>query len=305
MSRLDSELADIAARQRLLITLGDVRRVGGDHTDAQRRIDGGRWRTVDRGVYLITGAPLDWKTRLLAATLCAGDGVAGSHLAAGRLHGLSGFDHAMPELSIPRGRRYRRPDVRTHESTDLGLCRIVQRDGIPVTDPSRTMLDLGRYLGLPRLTRTVEQARRRDLVTWSSLIATLAVHARRGRHGTRRLRAVILSGAHRQEVTDTDMELLVLGLLRDAALPEPELHHQVRVGRRFVAEVDLAYPDQRIAIECDGDVHLRSEVRERDLPRQNDLVLAGWTVLRFSWERSRARPDAIVREVREALRRAA
>lgn len=97
------------------------------------------------------------------------------------------------------------------------------------------------------------------------------------------------------------MELLVLGLLRESGLPEPVLHHRIYDGDRFVAEVDLAHPQWKIAIECDGDIHLLPEVRERDLPRQNDLVLLGWTVLRFSWERSRARPERIVSEVRAAI----
>jgi very-short-patch-repair endonuclease len=113
---------------------------------------------------------------------------------------------------------------------------------------------------------------------------------------------VILNEAHREEVTDTDSELLVLGLLRDAGLPEPVSHFRVCDGDRFVAELDLAYPQWKIAIECDGDVHLLPEVRERDLQRQNDLVLQGWIVLRFSWERSRSRPERIVEEVRAAIR---
>lgn len=301
MSDLDRKLAAVAASQRMLITLADVRRAGGTQAHAQRRVDGGRWRQVDQRTYLIAGAPFDWPTRQLAATLAAGEGAVGSHLAAARAYRLPGFDRAGVEVSIPRGRRYRRPWVRTHESTDLDRCRVVIRDGLPVTDPDRTLLDLGRYVGVPRLSRAVEAARRSQLVTWSSLIATLARHGRRGRHGTRRLRAVILRDAHRDEVTDTDMELLVLGLLRDAGCPEPVLHHRIYDGGRFVAEVDLAYPRWKIAIECDGDVHLLPEVRERDLPRQNDLVLLGWTVLRFSWERSRARPERIVAEVRRAI----
>ena len=112
---------------------------------------------------------------------------------------------------------------------------------------------------------------------------------------------MILAGAHREEVTDTDVELLVLGLLTEASLPEPVLHHRIHDGERFVAEVDLAYPQWRIAIECDGDVHLLPEVRERDLPRQNDLVLSGWTVLRFSRDRVWTRPEALVAEVIAAV----
>ena len=219
----------------------------------------------------------------------------GAALGLGRLRpGRSG-------LSIPRGRRYRRPGVRTHESTDLDRCGTVVKNGIRVTDPARTVLDVGRYVGQKRLARVAEGARRADLVTWSALIACLAAHARRGRPGIRRLRAVILAGAHREEITDTDMELLVLGLITEAGLPEPTLHHRVHDAGRFVAEVDLAYPRWHIAIECDGDIHLDPAVRERDLARQNDLTLVGWTVLRFSWTRVQARPEVVVAEVRAAI----
>ena len=86
-----------------------------------------------------------------------------------------------------------------------------------------------------------------------------------------RLRRVIAANAHREEITDSDFELLVLALLVEHGLPEPVLHHRIFDGSRFVAEVDLAYPELRIAIELDGKVHLEPEVRERDLPRQNDL----------------------------------
>jgi very-short-patch-repair endonuclease len=305
VAELDRQLAAIAARQRMLITLEDVRQAGGAHHQAQARVDGGRWLTMDRGVYLVAGAPNDWHTRLLAAVLAAGPGAASSHLAVARLLQIPGYAAAGPEISIPRGRRYRRVDVRTHESTDLDRCRIVVIDGIPATDPDRTMLDLGRYVGIQRLTRAVESARRQQLVTWASLIATLARHARKGRHGTRRLRAVILANAHRDDITDTDMELLVLGLLRDAGLPDPVVHHQIRDGERFVAEVDLAYPERKLAIECDGGVHLVEDVRDRDLVKQNDLILLGWTVLRFSFNDTRQRPDQVVDAVRVALRLAA
>lgn len=285
----------------MLITTGDVRAAGGNLANVDRRVAGGRWTRVDRGVHLVAGAPFDWTTRQLAAVLAAGEGAAASHLAAARIWQLGGFSTAGVELSIPRGRRYRRVGVRTHESTDLDRCRIMRREGVPVTDPDRTLLDLGRYVGWRRLARVAEGARRAELVTWSSLIGMLARHARRGRPGVRCLRSVILSGAHREEVTDSDVELLVLGLLTEAGLPEPVLHHEVHEGERFVAEIDLAYPQWKVALECDGDVHLLPEVRERDLPRQNDLVLAGWTVLRFSRDRVWSRPEAIVAETLAAV----
>jgi hypothetical protein len=301
MSDLDRKLAGVAARQRMLVTLQNVVDAGGDVHHAKARVAGGRWRRVDRGVYLMAGAPLDWGTRQLAAVLAAGNGAVTSHLAAARVWDIPGYGRAGVEVAFPRGRRYRRKGVRTHESTDLDRCRVVVRDGIPVTDANRTLLDLGRYVGDKRLARDVEAARRAGLVTWSSLIRTVAVHARPGRHGVRRLRRVVLANMHRKEVTDSDLEFLVLGLITEAGLPEPVLHHRALDGDRFVAEIDLAYPQWKIAIECDGAIHREEEVHEADLPRQNDLALEGWLILRFTTKGVVRRPESVVNEVRAAI----
>ena len=94
----------------------------------------------------------------------------------------------------------------------------------------------------------------------------------------------------------------MLALLLERGLPEPALHHRVYDGDRFVAEVDLAYADRQLAIECDGPVHGQDDVRERDLPRQNDLVLLGWQVLRYTPNRYWTHPDRLAAEVAAAYR---
>jgi hypothetical protein len=301
MAELDRALAPVAAAQRMLLTNDDFTRAGGSQHHIDSRRAGGRIVDIDRNVYLLAGGRDDWTTRLLANVLSAGHGAAASHFAAARLWQIPGFETARRELTVHRGRRYRRPDVRTHESTDLDRCDIRRRHGVPVTDPARTLLDLGRYLGDQRLLRAVEAARRADLVDWAMLVRTLRRHARRGRPGVRRLRRIIAANMHRDEITDTDFELLVIALLLEHGLPEPVLHHRLYAGGRCVAEIDLAYPEHRIAIELDGDIHLRKEVRERDLPRQNHLVLEGWTILRFSKDGFALHPESLVREVRAAL----
>lgn len=302
MDTVDRRLAAIARRQRMLITLPDVLGCGGHDHHVRARLAAGRWEQVERGVYLIAGAPFDWPTRLLATLRAAGPGAAGSHFAAGRVLGHQGCESAGLEISVPRGQRFRRAGVRVHESSDLDRCRILVRDGIEVTDHDRTILDIGRYVGHRRLGRVVEDARRREVVTWSSLIGMHTAHARQGRHGIRRLRAVIAADVDRAEVTDTDVEMLLLGILRSSDLPEPSIGHRVHdTDGRFVAQVDLAFPRYRIAIECDGDIHLRADVHERDLARQNDLVLRGWVVLRFSNDRILRRPEAVVAEIRDAV----
>ena len=304
MPTLDDRLLPLFSQQHWLVSLDDVIRAGGSQQSASARVRGGRWAQAELGVYRLVGPPVTWESRQLALVLSAGEGAVASHFAAACLHGIPGFGKGAVEVSIRRGREKRRANARVHTSTDLERCRTVVLSGIPTTDGDRTLLDLARKLGSKRLLQAIEDSRRTGLVTWSSLVETLAGHARRGRPGIRRLRGVILANAHRSEITDSTFELLVLALLAESGLPTPELHYKVHDGERFVAEVDLAYPRLRIAIELDGGHHLEPEVREQDLRKQNDLVLCGWTVLRFTWDRFRLRPDLVVAEVRAALRAA-
>ena len=301
MTALDDRLLPVFASQHWLASLQDVRDAGGSARSASIRLRSGRWEPVDVSTYRLAGAPRPWEARVLAPILAIGGRTMASHSSAAALHGLPGFGRGTPEISVSRRGDRRRSGVIVHTSTDLERCTRVVVDGVPTTDVARTLLDIGRFVADQRLLRAIEWARRSDKADWSSLISTLAHHARRGRPGIRRLRRVITANMDRAEVTDSDFELLVLTLLREAGLPAPVLHHRIYDDGRFVAEVDLAYPTRKIAIELDGPIHLDPEVHERDLPRQNDLVLVGWTVLRFTYERFRTHPERVVAEIRAAL----
>src|SRR3546814_98267 len=257
MSELDHELALTAEQQLALVTLDDVRRAGGGRDHLYDRARAGRIERVAPTVYRVRGAPRSPDTQLLANVLSAPGLAAVSHLAAARRLKIPGYRDAPPEITVPRGTRLRRSGLIVHESTDLDRCKIVDVDGIPTTETGRTLLDLARFVGPRRLLRNIEWCRRQELVDWPELFDVLAAHARRGRPGIRLLREAIAANSHRIEVADTDVELLVIALLREHGLPEPELHHRVYQGDRFVAELDLAYPARKIALECDGDVHLQ------------------------------------------------
>jgi very-short-patch-repair endonuclease len=59
-----------------------------------------------------------------------------------------------------------------------------------------------------------------------------------------------------------------------------------------------------VAVEVDGWAwHTDPERFRRDRQRQNALVLAGWTVLRFTWHDLTHRPTEMIAEVRAALGR--
>lgn len=301
MVEVDRKLAAVAAGQHSLLTLQDVLAAGGSRKHASERVRRGRWESPHPGVYRIAGVTWSYEARVMAAVLaCRPDAVA-SHLCAARLLGI-GFAKAHPEISVPRGQNRRKVDVRVHESTDLERCTTRSVGGVPVTDPARTLLDLGRYIGSQALERAVEQARRDDLVDWPELIRCMAAHARPGRHGVQRLREVIAAGVSRIEVTDTDSELMALALIREHGLPEPTVHHRVYDDNRLIAELDLAYPDLLIDIEIDGFVHNDPDVRRRDDARDHELRRLGWTVRRI-WCEVPVQQPAVFLDIVRSLRR--
>ncbi len=300
MSR-DHDLSTIAREQHGLLSLDDLRRVGVPAADVTRRCHDGRLTRLHPGVYLMGGAPITWHARQLAACLTTG-GVA-SHRAAAALWRIGGLHPGRPEVTVPRTRRVRLvdTDVRVHQSLAFDLVDATVIDGIPVTGLTRSLVDLARFTGPARLGHAVDEARRHG-ATWPELWECLVLHARRGRPGIVRLRTVF-----RERYGDRDPESLLerifLRLVADAGLPRPDVQVVVHDTHGFVARVDVAYPDARIAIELDSRRwHLDAAAFEADRRKRNRLKLAGWQVLEFTWQMVTEEPRLVVAQVREALR---
>ena len=69
-----------------------------------------------------------------------------------------------------------------------------------------------------------------------------------------------------------------------------------------VAFLDFAYPQIRLGIELDGHAwHATARQRQRDHERQNQVVIADWTILRFTFEDVSRRPEYVTTLVRRAL----
>lgn len=303
MRSTEQVIAELARRQHSVLSGQQALDRGISRKVLRRRVASGQLTRLDHDTYHVAGTPVTWLTKLAAACLAAGGGAVVSHRSAAALWGLDGYRRASLDLTVPRGARLRRSDVMVHSSTDLDRCGIRTREGLRVTDPARTLLDLARFTPDAALLEAIECARRQGLTDWSELLATLAKHARRGRPGIRRFRRVIAANVHRSEPTDSHLELLFMALVLEHGLPEPILHHRLLdPSGGLVAEVDFAYLGLRIAIELDGSVHRQRDVFERDRYRQNRIVLSGWTILRFTWNDVVHRPEQVVAAVREAVR---
>ena len=89
-----------------------------------------------------------------------------------------------------------------------------------------------------------------------------------------------------------------------AGLPPPEVQFTIFDDNgRFVARVDLAWRELRIAVEYDGLWHVGSASQmHADRRRLNALVGLGWIVLHVTSARLRDDFDAVVAEIRTAIR---
>ncbi len=82
------------------------------------------------------------------------------------------------------------------------------------------------------------------------------------------------------------------------------LQYEVRDGSRFVARVDFAYPDHRVAIEADGfRYHDNRRGFDDERARGNQLEAMGWRVLRVTSKHLEQNPEGVVGWVGRALGR--
>ncbi|MEV8274145.1 hypothetical protein [Microbacterium sp. NPDC077184] len=91
-------------------------------------------------------------------------------------------------------------------------------------------------------------------------------------------------------------------ILREAGMPAPGVNVDVVVGGRWLAQVDLAYPAHRLALEYEGEYHLTDPAQwARDIARVERLAEAGWRVIRVTKRDVFSTPSTLVARVRRAL----
>ena len=96
------------------------------------------------------------------------------------------------------------------------------------------------------------------------------------------------------------METRLRHLLLRRGMPRPEVQTELHDSSGvFVGRADLYYRAERLVVEFDGGNHRDRLVS--DDRRQNALVNAGFTVLRYTSVDVFQRPAAILTEVRAAL----
>ena len=288
-------------RQHGLISRSQALDEGMTGRQIERLVQAGVWEREASGVYRHEAVPSTVRSRLLA--LCLAHGAVASHRSAAALHPIEGYRLDRVEVVVLPGRARSIRCARRYESSQMDLFKPVERDGILCTPVGRTVLDLAAVVDRRQLDRTVDAVLRDGQLRLSDLYGVLASHARRGRRGCDALRASLADRFDDNAVPLSDWSRMVADLLVDAGLEYPALEHRVRrADGGFVAQVDLAFPSHRVAIELDSARwHDNRESCVRDRRRRNEITLAGWTVLNFTWSDYTDHPAALCEVVAKAL----
>jgi Transcriptional regulator, AbiEi antitoxin/Protein of unknown function (DUF559) len=287
-------VAELAGRQWGVVARRQLLSAGVSSSTVGRMVRSGWLTPLHPGVYLVAGQPLTQPARWMAAVLAAGDGALLSHTSAATLWEIIEPIGGPTHVTVGAGRQRQRGII-FHRSRDLGSWRTVHKR-IPVTAPSRTLLDLAAILSPRRLERALETVDRLGLLDQPEL--SRLCEASRGRKGTAQLRSLL---AHHRPLPDTrsDLERRFLRFCREVGLPPPAVNVPL-----LGFEVDCLWPAERVAVELDSYEFHRSRVSfESDRRRDSRLQSAGYRVVRVTHRRLTNDAASMLAELRALLGR--
>jgi hypothetical protein len=266
-------IADIAMRQRGVVSVAQLRAVGVGRGAIAHRVASGRLHRVHKGVYLVGHAAAAPRARETAALIACGTDAVLSHRSAGAIWGLTRPWPGPVDVTVGRDCG-RRAGIRLHRVGVLDRRDIRHREGLVVTAPARTLIDLASVLNESDTERALNEALVLKLTGEPDLHA--AVLRSHGRPGTATLRSIL----HRREpgFTRSEAERRLRALLRGGGVDPPQTN--TRIGPY---EVDMAWRSARLVVEVDGwAFHSTRAAFERDRARDADLQARGFQVLRFT-----------------------
>jgi len=272
------------------VFLGSEAIARGDLTRGQLRWN---YRQIHPDVYLPKEASRSLFDNIYAAWLWTGRRGVIAGRAAAALHGakwvedfapveLIGKFHHPPLGVIVRRERCSAPDV-------------VERAGLPVTNPLRTAFDLGRHL--PRDVAVAHLDALSAATGVNAADVTEMIARYKGARGVRQCKtALSLMDGGAQSPKESWLRLLLI----DAGLPRPVTQIKVTDGQ-LVAYLDMGWKEPKVALEYDGDHH-RTDRHQyvKDIRRGRMTDRLGWHVITVIKE---DRPDVVIQRARDALDR--
>ena len=200
----------------------------------------------------------------------------------------------------------RRRNVVGHRMT-FKPGEVVIHDGVRVTSPARTWLDLAGLLNVDELIAAGDSAvlahgsdfpvPRTPLATIDDLHRMVASHP-----GMRGIKTARLALPEIRVGADSPQETKMRLILARTKLGEPVLNHVIRnTWGQPAVWPDAAYPEHRLALQYDGGHHSDPVQAARDRKRQEVTERLGWTELRIFKDDLDGDKPFVVEKVRATL----
>jgi hypothetical protein len=295
----DHRIAAFAAGHHAVASHAELRSLGLGEKAIEYRLAIGRLHRRHKGVYSIGHAVTSREGRWRAAVLASGPTAVLSHADAAAHWGLMPSRGTLIHVTTS-ARSGRAPDparIRLHRVGTLRAWECALTDGIPTTTVARTLLDLAPALRPRALEDVIAQSDRLGLFDLLGVRRCLAEHPRQ--HGAPALRELLddLAGVGAADVRSL-LEVLVMQLCDDHGLPKPVANATVE---GFL--VDFSWPGRKLLVEADGyTYHSTPGAFERDRERDQILTLAGYTVVRFTYNQVTREPAAVATRILQLMR---
>jgi hypothetical protein len=260
----------------------------------RHRAASGSLRRIHHGVYAVGGATLTDRGRWMAAVLACGPGAVLSHRSAADLLGLRASDRALVDVTTTTGGGRGLAKIDGHRSLTLTSADITAVEGIPCTSVARTLLDLAEVVNRRAVERAFDQAEVLQLFDRRKVDDVLARAG--GRRGSAVLAAILSEHGIGRTLTRRALEEAFLALCDRSGLPRPEVNAWAVIEGAEAFEVDFLWRQERLIVETDGwEFHRTRQAFERDRARDQQLLVAGYHVVRFTWRQILNEADRLER----------
>ena len=279
-----------AARHGGVFTVRQALAAGLTIAQARQRRERGVWQRVAGDGFALASVPLTPWRQVQAAALTWPGGVVALGSAA-RLHGLPVEDDGVVHVAVDRRTRSRHRLV-SHR-LELDPPDIVPAGIGRVTGRRRTILDCLGHLPATQAAGLLAWVGTRDLLTPDDLATSIAGRPRTWGTPARREALIDLTRG-----TPSTAERRLHTILRRGGMTGWAFNQQVWDAAGLIGRVDVLFDDVRLVVEVDGLAFHDAARFQADRTRQNRLVAAGYTVLRFTWADLVDRPAEVLRQVR-------
>ncbi|HEV8064507.1 MAG TPA: type IV toxin-antitoxin system AbiEi family antitoxin domain-containing protein [Acidimicrobiales bacterium] len=292
------ELNKLGADSHGVVTTKTLSQAGFDSHKLARLVQVGALTREFRGVYRLGFQPATGEQRQVLA--CAATGGALSHQSAAEYWGYKELACEVVHVTTRRAHCLKRAPWLVRHTTRRPAKRNHVANGLHVVRPLRTLVDLAAAGADDKsLIGYVDHCVARRLFKASEVGRYLDKCRRMP--GKRRLRLLL---AHLFR-SDSALEARAARLLTKAGLPRPVMGYELWANGRFIAKLDMAWPDLKVADETDGYAYHSGWGRfVSDRRRHNAIVAAGWTLTLTTWDEVENDPHGYVERRRAALERA-